>query len=133
MLTAPAIQLLALTHQQREQLGENDWSSFRAKDALVVGNPTMPWVAPALGESLQQLPSLPGAQREAVAIASLLNTQAIIGKQATKARIEELMPQARIILLATHGLLDTMRGLGSAIAFTPQDQHLSRRRLDRCI
>ncbi|NET62377.1 MAG: CHAT domain-containing protein, partial [Symploca sp. SIO2E6] len=66
------------------------------------------------------LPSLPGAQREAVAIASLLNTQAIIGKQATKARIEELMPQARIIHLATHGLLDTMRGLGSAIAFTPQ-------------
>src|SRR5919199_93353 len=88
-------------------------------NALVVGNPIMPSVPPAPGEQPQQLPSLPGAEAEAKAIAPLLHTQAIIGKEATKSAITQLMPQARIIHLATHGLLDDIRGLGSAIALAP--------------
>jgi CHAT domain-containing protein len=79
----------------------------------------MPSVPPALGEKPQQLAPLPGAEQEAIAIAPLLNTKAIIGKDATKSAIEQLMPKARIIHLATHGLLDDQQGLGSAIALAP--------------
>ncbi|MEG3862768.1 CHAT domain-containing protein, partial [Microcoleus sp. herbarium12] len=39
--------------------------------------------------------------------------------QGTKAAIVQKMPQASIIHLATHGLLDDVRGLGSAIALAP--------------
>jgi CHAT domain-containing protein len=79
----------------------------------------MPSVRPAFDEPPQQLPPLPGAEREAKAIAPLLNTQPLIGKDATKATIKQLLPKARMIHLATHGLLDESRGIGSAIAFTP--------------
>ena len=45
-------------------------------------------------------------KKEALAVASILNTQAITGSQATKANIVQQMPQQHIIHLATHGLLD---------------------------
>jgi len=113
ILTAPSIQVLDLTHQRRQQVS--------GKDVLVVGNPTMPSIPPAIGEPPQQLPSLPGAEREALAIAQLLNTQAITGNLATKAAILPKMAQARIIHLATHGLLDDFTGEGvpGAIALAP--------------
>ncbi|KAM3091237.1 CHAT domain-containing protein, partial [Phormidesmis sp. 146-12] len=84
-----------------------------------LGNPTMPQVSLSPGEPKQQLSPLPGAEIEAKTIASLLNTQPIIGAQGTKAAIVAKMPQASIIHLATHGLLDDIRGLGSAIALAP--------------
>ncbi|HEY9297580.1 MAG TPA: CHAT domain-containing protein, partial [Phormidium sp.] len=46
-------------------------------------------------------------------------TQAITGSLGTKANVVQKMSTARIIHLATHGLLDDFRGLGSAIALTP--------------
>ena len=109
--TAPSIQVLDLTRQQQ----------VSAKAALVVGNPTMPRISLSLGEPPQQLPSLPGAEREAVAIAQLLNTQAITGNFATKAAILPKVLQARIIHLATHGLLDDFTGEGvpGSIALAP--------------
>jgi CHAT domain-containing protein/Tfp pilus assembly protein PilF len=116
ILTAPSIQVLDLTHQQRERVrggGQGEGG------ILIVGNPTMPSVPPKPGEKPQQLPSLPGAEKEAKAIATLLNTKAIIGSQGTKAFVVKKMPSARIIHLATHGLLDDYRGLGSAIALAP--------------
>ncbi len=116
ILTAPSIQVLDLTHKQRHP------GTASLQNALVVGNPTMPSVPPAPGEKPQQLPNLPGAEKEAQAIASLLNTKAITGKQATKAAILEKISQAEIIHLATHGLLDDYRGLGSALAFAPDAQ-----------
>jgi CHAT domain-containing protein len=122
ILTAPSIQVLELTHQQRENLPPLGKGGFTG-DALVVGNPIMPSVPPAPGEKPQQLPSLPGAEEEAKAIAPLLNTKAIIGKDATKSAITQLMTKARIIHLATHGLLDDMRGLGSAIALAPDSSY----------
>lgn len=79
----------------------------------------MPSVPAKIGDPPTQLPSLPGAEREALAIAPLFNTKAFIGSQATKAAIVQQMPKARIIHLATHGLLDDIRGLGSAIALAP--------------
>jgi CHAT domain-containing protein/Flp pilus assembly protein TadD len=113
ILTAPAIQVLDLTRQQRQRVSGNQ--------VLVMGNPTMPSVAPKIGEAPQQLPTLPGAETEAKEIAQLLNTKAIIGKDATKAAFMQRLPQARFIHLATHGLLDDFQGLGvpGAVALAP--------------
>jgi CHAT domain-containing protein len=116
ILTAPSIQVLDLTRQQRQKLAQKQSHSGRA---LVLGNPTMPSVSAYLGAPKQQLSPLPGAEAEARVIAPLLNTQAITGAQGTKAAIVQKMPQASIIHLATHGLLDDVRGLGSAIALAP--------------
>ncbi|HEY9805154.1 MAG TPA: CHAT domain-containing protein, partial [Candidatus Obscuribacterales bacterium] len=115
VLTAPSIQVLDLTHQKHQQL------SGKAKSVLVVGNPTMPKVSLPLGAPPQALPSLPGAEQEAKAIATLLNTQALTGNQATKAAVLQQMSQTRLVHLATHGLLDDFKGLGipGAIALAP--------------
>ncbi len=117
ILTAPSIQVLDLTRQQRQKLAQKP-TNGRGR-ALVLGNPTMPSVSLSPGEPKQQLSPLPGAEAEAIAIAPLLNTQAILGAQGTKAQIVQKMPQASIIHLATHGLLDDVNGLGSAIAMAP--------------
>ncbi|MEG4453402.1 CHAT domain-containing tetratricopeptide repeat protein [Microcoleus sp. N9_A1] len=116
ILTAPSIQVLALTRQQRQKLASQPSNSGKA---LVLGNPTMPSVSLSPGEPKQQLSPLPGAEAEAIAIAPMLKTQAITGAQGTKAAIVQKMPQASIIHLATHGLLDNVRGLASAIAMAP--------------
>ncbi|MEG3880530.1 tetratricopeptide repeat protein, partial [Microcoleus sp. herbarium7] len=117
ILTAPSIQVLDLTRQQRQKLA-NRPANDRGK-ALVLGNPTMPSVSLSPGEPKQKLSPLPGAEAEAKAIAPMLNTQAITGAQGTKAAIVQKMPQASIIHLATHGLLDNLNGLASAIALAP--------------
>ena len=109
ILTAPSIQTLALTQQQRAKLNQ----PTQLANALVVGNPTMPKLTDGT------LPSLPGAVQEANTIAPLLQTKSLTGNQATKAAIIRQMPQASIIHLATHGLVDTDNGFGSAIALAP--------------
>jgi CHAT domain-containing protein len=98
ILTAPSIQVLQLTRQQRQRV------SGSAQDVLVVGNP-MP----------NKIGSLPEAENEAKEIAHILNTKAITGNQATKAAIVQQMPKARIIHLAAHGTIDNVQGLESAI------------------
>ncbi len=115
VLTAPSIQVLDLTRQARQRLAQS------SSKTLVVGNPTMPKVSPYVGAPPQQLPSLPGAEQEAKAIAQLLKTQALIGEQATKAKVLQQMSQTRLVHLATHGLLDDLKGLGvpGAIALAP--------------
>jgi CHAT domain-containing protein len=118
ILTAPSIQVLDLTHKQRQKLPTLSLP-YKPGETLVVGNPTMPSIVTTIGEKPQQLSALPGSEREAKAIASLLNTQPLIGNQATKTVVEQLMPKARIIHLATHGLLDDVQGLESAIALAP--------------
>jgi len=119
VLTAPSIQVLALTRQQRQRIESRQGQK---KEFLVVGNPTMPKIKTDGGKDEIQLPPLPGAEAEAKAIAPLLNTQALTGNQATKLAILPLMPKAQIIHLATHGLLDDVRGIGSAIALAPSAQ-----------
>ncbi len=114
ILTAPSIQVLDLTHQQRQKVQQ----AARQK-VLVVGNPTMPIWHSLDGTQQQQLPPLLGAQQEAIAIANLFKTPVITGSQATKATVIPQMEQARFIHLATHGLLDDISGLGSAIALAP--------------
>jgi CHAT domain-containing protein len=88
----------------------------------------MPSLKFSLDEPTQPLTSLPGAEREALSIAQLNNSQALIGEQATESAIVKQMPQARIIHLATHGLLDygipeasLVRDVPGAIALAPSD------------
>jgi CHAT domain-containing protein len=113
ILTAPSIQVLQLTRQKRQGVSGDG--------VLVVGNPTMPSVTTDLGKPPQVLFSLPGAEKEATAIAQLLNTKALTGNQAPKAAVLAKLSNARIIHLATHGLLDDFKGLGvpGAIALAP--------------
>ncbi len=116
ILTAPSIQVLDLTQQKRTQVEKT-----ALKDVVILGNPTMPSVAPSIGELPKKLPELPGAEAEAKAIASVFQSQPIIGASATKAFVVQQMASSRIIHLATHGLLDNARGLSSAIALAPSD------------
>ena len=122
ILTAPAIQVLELTHQQRQKqkLRAQNLTPLQGKDLLVMGNPTMPSILDKTGE-LHQLPSLPGAETEAKAIAQLFNTTAITGSFATKANILQQLASARIAHFATHGLLDDFKasGVPGAIALAP--------------
>jgi CHAT domain-containing protein len=108
ILTAPSIQTLDCTRLLRQRIV--------GKDMLVMGNPAMP----SIRELPTPLPPLPGAEREAIEIASLFNTQAIIGKDATKAAFLERLSSARFIHLATHGVLyDFGSGVSGAIALAP--------------
>jgi CHAT domain-containing protein len=97
IVTAPAIQVLELTRKQRERQG-NSRGQFlpsptpnqqSAPSTLIVGNPTMPSVSTAPGEPPEPLPPLPESEKEAIAIAQLLGTQALTGNQATKASIPQ--------------------------------------------
>ncbi|MEG4090503.1 CHAT domain-containing protein [Microcoleus sp. Pol12B4] len=112
ILTAPAIQILQLTHQSRHKVRQ-----LSLLNNLVVGNPIMP----KIGIPPRQLAPLPGSEREAITIAQLLNTKPITGSQATKASITQQMLKSRIIHLATHGLLNEVkrRDLPGAIALAP--------------
>ncbi|AFY38249.1 filamentous hemagglutinin family outer membrane protein [[Leptolyngbya] sp. PCC 7376] len=106
--TAPSIQVLDLTHQQRQKVS--------GEGITIVGNPTMP----------QGLEQLPGAETEAQAIAAIFDTEFITGDDATPTLVSQTIANSRIIHLATHGLLD---GLGDndaqkipgAIALAPTE------------
>jgi CHAT domain-containing protein len=131
ILTAPSIQVLALTHQQRVQNRQkNPTNSLvvgfprdpqAAKD-LVLGNPTMPINL----QTGSPLAPLSGAEEEAQQIATFLNTKALIGPAATKAEVLEAINSSRIVHIATHGLLEDMVGLGTpgALALAPSGQDL---------
>jgi CHAT domain-containing protein len=108
--TAPSIQTLELTQAQAQKP--------RSKgNAVVVGDPKMPIF------NGTPLNPLPGARQEAIAIAKLLNTTPLLGEQATKATVLQKMQSARVIHLATHGLLDTVQGeMPGAIALAPDAQ-----------
>jgi CHAT domain-containing protein len=118
ILTAPSIQVLELTRQQRERL-KHRTTGVGSDQYLVVGNPIMPSFPPKFGQPPAPLPVLPGAEREAQAIATLLKTQALIGQAATKTAVVQKMPGARIIHFATHGLIDGFSGFSGAIALAP--------------
>ena len=87
ILTAPSIQVLEKTQSLRTSLSSASINTIQGRDALILGNPTMPKVVLRPGEPAEQLPVLAGAEKEAKAIASLLNTQPILGAQGTKVAI----------------------------------------------
>jgi CHAT domain-containing protein/lipopolysaccharide biosynthesis regulator YciM len=116
IITAPSIQILELTQKRSIEAPET------SPEALVVGNPKMPTIP--LTEPPVELKDLAWAKTEANAIAHLLNTQPITGATATKAYITQQMLKARLIHLATHGLLDDIQQLGipGVIALAPSDE-----------
>ena len=106
LTTAPSIQALALTQQLKKPK--------RSPSPLIVGNPTMPTYQGT------PLDALPGAETEAKQIAQLFNATPLIGSQATKTTVLKRIQNATLIHLATHGILDTLRGdIPGAIALTP--------------
>jgi CHAT domain-containing protein len=108
--TSSSIHALALTQAQPQTLPFSP-------NLAIVGNPTMP-----MFES-QPLKPLPGSEKEAIALAQLFNAKALIGSQATKSAVLQQMQNASIIHLATHGLLDTVKGnFPGAIALAPTAQ-----------
>ncbi|NEP16707.1 MAG: CHAT domain-containing protein, partial [Leptolyngbya sp. SIO4C1] len=105
VLSAPAIQVLALTAQPGER-----GSPHRP---LIVGNPSPmpPGLAP-----------LPNATAEASGIAEILTASPLIGEAATEAAIKAQLPTARLIHLATHGFFNESNPLQGAIALAPAAQ-----------
>ncbi len=118
ILIAPSIQVLDLTYQHKKRLHQGV-----GLNTVVIGNPQMPSISTRPGEKPKPLDALPGTEREALAIAQMLKTEAIIGDRATEDAVIHKMPQARIIHMATHGLLNELKHLGlnipGALALTP--------------
>lgn len=107
--TAPSIEALDLLYQRKQR------NTGVTKNALIVGNPTMPNVACLPGETPQKLSQLAGAEQEAKKIAQILQTQALTGDAATKTAVVKRMSNASIIHLATQGCADNKNGLDSAL------------------
>jgi filamentous hemagglutinin family protein len=113
ILTAPSIQVLSLTKKQQQLTS--------GKGAIVVGNPTMPSIDFNTSQPPQELAPLPYSETEAIAIAQLLNAELLTGDKATKVAVLQQIERARIVHLATHGILDDVEGLGvpGVIALAP--------------
>ena len=110
IVTAPSIQVLDATRQIKQKRQPFNQSPLKPQDALIIGNPNpMPE-----GFSL-----LDNADKEALEIASLLNTKAFIGSEATETAMVKQMSQARLIHLATHGTFEDTQGLDSSIILAP--------------
>jgi CHAT domain-containing protein/Tfp pilus assembly protein PilF len=121
LLTAPAIQLLQFGSSRVGAVNDAVAPpSSSPEDILVVGNPTMPSISVDIDRPAVQLPPLPGAQQEAIAIAELLGTTALTGDRATKSAVVSQLPTARLVHLATHGLLEDFEsGVPGALALAP--------------
>lgn len=116
LLIAPSIQVLDVINQRQPK------TQLDNRKALVVGNPLMPSLPREIGQA-SPLPQLPDSGAEALAIADLLKTEAIMGYTATKVRIVKQMSQAGLIHLATHGLLEEIdqSEIPGVIALAPSD------------
>ena len=120
ILTSPAIHIL-------EQMGEQRPTdrALGLQDSTIVGNPyPMPSIPLSAGETPQQLSSLKGAEREAIAIANLLNVDPILQEEATKEFVLQQLPTSHVIHFATHGILDDFqnRDTPGAIALAPDGE-----------
>ncbi|MBE9117070.1 tetratricopeptide repeat protein [Lusitaniella coriacea LEGE 07157] len=116
ILTAPSIQVLQLTRKHKSR---GAGAQGGRGDILIVGNPTMPRIPDGNGGSTQ-LSNLSGAEREATEIAQMLDTEALLGANATETTVAQRMKTARLIHFATHGLLDDFGyGIPGAIALAP--------------
>ncbi|QIR36267.1 CHAT domain-containing protein [Tolypothrix sp. PCC 7910] len=114
--TAPSIQALDLLAKRRTA------NTKSTQDVLIVGNPTMPTKPLNPGEPFNQLSQLPGAEKEAKNIASIYNTEALIGDAATETTVVKRMSNARLIHLATSGFLGKSLEIPGFLAFAPSSQ-----------
>jgi CHAT domain-containing protein len=103
---APSIQTLTLNNSPTKSLTTN------ADLSLIIGNP-LPLA--------QDLTPLPGTEKEATAIAKLLNTSPILKTAATETAIKQQITQANTIHFATHGLYNEYQGLESSLALSTEE------------
>lgn len=123
ILTAPAIQVLDLTREQKRQ--RDKFPQLSLEEILAVGNPDMP----TLEELPEPLSPLIGAEEEAKAIARLFKTSPMLNDKATEIAVVERMPKAKIVHLATHGLLgndDSTSEMNSNRSGTVRNNQLNR-------
>jgi len=117
LLTAPSIQVLDLTQQQRARLGAD--RPLTPTDLLIVGDPVMPEVWDAQSGQMKPLLPLEGAKQEAIEIAGFFNTSALTGAAATEQTIKQHIGSARLVHLATHGLLEYGNPQDSGVSDIP--------------
>ena len=90
---------------------------------LIVGNPDMPSYLSRPDKPATPLNPLPGSEAEAMAIGEMFGVKPLIGAAATETEIKKRMDQARVIHLASHGLLESRDVFNapylSAIALAP--------------
>lgn len=80
------------------QLGHRVEVGELARAPLIVGDPTFPEAG------TWAFPPLPGARREAAAVAAAFGAVPIGGDSATSVRVAAALPSASLIYLATHGI-----------------------------
>ncbi|NJN10692.1 MAG: CHAT domain-containing protein [Richelia sp. RM1_1_1] len=117
IFTSPSIQVLDFASKSRQKTRSKSWN---ANDALIVGNPTMPNLS-KINPTFKniRIDPLPVSETEAIAIAKQLKTQPLIGPQATESEVVRRMKTARLIHLATHGLITNMRGTTPQLGSIP--------------
>jgi CHAT domain-containing protein len=82
------------------------WNTESAfSSPLIVGNPYFPQSAD------WSVPSLPGAEQEAYAVAKKMKAIPLIGKEATKAEIISRAGKATLLYFATHGIASSSNPL----------------------
>ncbi len=98
---APSLATLSKA-EERSGLGQGEARDRSLKEALVVGNPTMPEVRVSDG-TRDRLSPLPGAEAESRGIATQLGTKPLTGAAATETEVVRRLANAPLVHLATHG------------------------------
>ncbi|XP_055516381.1 tetratricopeptide repeat protein 28-like isoform X1 [Leucoraja erinacea] len=76
---------------------------FGKSRSLVVGSPHFPSALSLWGRVWKPWGPLIGAQKEVIKVAEYLQTEAIMGEQATKKRVLSELPQLTVVHIATYG------------------------------
>ncbi len=84
-------------------------------EPLVLGEPAV--------ESEAELPDLPGASREAMAVAELLGTEPLLGERATKTAVLRRAENVGLLHLAAHGEFTASDPIFSWVRLASDDRH----------
>ncbi|MEA5464895.1 CHAT domain-containing protein, partial [Leptothoe sp. PORK10 BA2] len=92
------------------------WLSNSNRPPLIVGNPHLPnnpdWL----------LPPLPGAETEAQAVATMLGSTPLLGREATKTAILSYVSSASLLYFATHGIANPQNPLADSFLMFSSEQ-----------
>ena len=87
---APSLSVLNLMHKETTL-------AHAGRGALIVGNPAMPSLPTETGAAPVPLNQLPGAEKEALAVASQFHATPLVGQAATKDQILRRLPHAELV------------------------------------
>lgn len=87
----------------------------RTGPVLCVGDPQRMSFRPTPESTPVELAPLPGAAVEAAAVATAHQAEPLTGPAATEQAVRDRLPQARIVHLATHGIVDPVSPLASSV------------------